>query len=278
MTLGELKEKLRTIGKDTEDPFLETRVILSHLGFSPTFQIAEKDREVEKSVEEKAISLMEKRAGHWPMAYLTGEKEFWGLTFHVTPDVLIPRPDTETLVETVINLWKDNALKGDILDLCTGSGAIATALSVELDKDIHFSDLSPKALSVAEENYTRLTGRKAYKKEGDLLSPWKGKKFALIVSNPPYLTEKWCQEVSEEVKKEPKMALLGYGPEGLDIIERILDEAPENLEKGGYLALECDWRQCNGIRERLVKKGYLGVNIVKDLRGLDRVVYGRYDG
>lgn len=249
MTLGELKEKLRTIGKDTEDPFLETRVILSHLGFSPIFQITEKDREVEKSVEEKAISLMEKRAGHWPMAYLTGEKEFWGLNFHVTPDVLIPRPDTETLVETAINLWKDNALKGDILDLCTGSGAIATALSVELDKDIHFSDLSPKALSVAEENYTRLTGRKAYKKEGDLLSPWKGKKFALIVSNPPYLTEKWCQEVSEEVKKEPKMALLGYGPEGLDIIERILDEAPGNLEKGGYLALECDWRQCNGIRE-----------------------------
>ena len=115
MTLGELKEKLRTIGKDTEDPFLETRVILSHLGFSPTFQIAEKDREVEKSVEEKAISLMEKRAGHWPMAYLTGEKEFWGLTFHVTPDVLIPRPDTETLVETAIHLWKDNELKGDIL-------------------------------------------------------------------------------------------------------------------------------------------------------------------
>ena len=74
------------------------------------------------------------------------------------------------------------------------------------------------------------------------------------------------------------MALLGNGPEGLDIIERILDEAPGNLEKGGYLALECDWRQCNGIRERLVKKGYLGVNIVKDLRGLDRVVYGRYDG
>ncbi|MGN1178915.1 MAG: peptide chain release factor N(5)-glutamine methyltransferase, partial [Candidatus Ornithospirochaeta sp.] len=111
---------------------LEARVLLSHLGFSPLKQITDKDEAVSMDIVSKALSMMEKRASGYPMAYITGVKEFWGMDFKVNENVLIPRPDTETLVETAIYLYREKIKKGRILDLCTGSGAIATSLSKEL--------------------------------------------------------------------------------------------------------------------------------------------------
>lgn len=278
MTLFELKRKLIEIGEGLEDPMLEARVILSYLGFSPIDQITNKDMPVSPDIKNKALAMMGKRASGYPMAYITGTKEFWGMEFKVNENVLIPRPDTETLVETAITLYKENNMKGDVLDLCTGSGAIATALSVELDRDIKMGDISPLAAEVAKENYERLTKRKADIRVGDLFDKWEGSKFSLIVSNPPYLTEKWCEEVEEDVKKEPKLALFGYDDDGLGIIRRIIKESGKFLEKEGYIALECDYRQCSILSLLLETEGYSSVNIKKDLAGKDRVVYGKYNG
>lgn len=278
MTLFELKRKLIEIGEGLEDPMLEARVILSYLGFSPIDQITNKDMPVSPDIKNKALAMMEKRASGYPMAYITGTKEFWGMEFKVNENVLIPRPDTETLVETAITLYKEKNMKGDVMDLCTGSGAIATALSVELDRDIKMGDISPLAAEVAKENYERLTKRKADIRVGDLFEKWESSKFSLIVSNPPYLTEKWCEEVEEDVKKEPKLALFGYDDDGLGIIRRIIKESGKFLEKEGYIALECDYRQCSILSLLLETEGYSSVNIKKDLAGKDRVVYGKYNG
>ena len=278
MTLFELKRKLIEIGNDLEDPMLEARVLLSFLGFSPLKQITDKNEEVSQKTADEATSMMEKRASGYPMAYITGVKEFWGMEFKVNDNVLIPRPDTETLVEVAVDLYIENNLQGEILDLCTGSGAVATAIAKELEKDVKLSDISPSAAETAKENYERLIGRSADIRVGDLFEKWKGYKFSLIVSNPPYLTDTWCNEVDEEVKKEPRLALYGFDEDGLGIIRRIIADSGKFLEKGGYIALECDYRQCSTLAKLLETEGYSGVNIKKDLAGKDRVIYGKYNG
>ena len=278
MTLFELKRKLIETGERLEDPMLEARVLLSFLGFSPLRQITDKDEEISETVAGEALAMMEKRASGYPMAYITGVKEFWGMEFKVNENVLIPRPDTETLVETAIDLYKENDLKGDILDLCTGSGAIASSIAKELNRDVKMADISLLASETAKENYERLIGRKADIRVGDLFEKWEGCKFSLIVSNPPYLTAKWCDEVDEDVKKEPRLALYGFDEDGLGIIRRIIKDSGNFLEKGGYIALECDYRQCSMLSKLLETEGYSGVNIKKDLAGKDRVVYGKYNG
>ena len=278
MTLFELKRKLIEIGKNLEDPMLEARVLLSFLGFSPLKQITDKNEKVSQKTADEATSMMEKRASGYPMAYITGVKEFWGMEFKVNDNVLIPRPDTETLVEVAVDLYIENNLQGKILDLCTGSGAVATAIAKELEKDVKLSDISPSAAETAKENYERLIGRTADIRVGDLFEKWEGCKFSLIVSNPPYLTDTWCNEVDEEVKKEPRLALYGFDEDGLGIIRRIIADSGKFLEKGGYIALECDYRQCSTLAKLLETEGYSGVNIKKDLAGKDRVVYGKYNG
>ena len=278
MTLFELKRKLIEIGKNLEDPMLEARVLLSFLGFSPLKQITDKNEEVSQKTADEATSMMEKRASGYPMAYITGVKEFWGMEFKVNDNVLIPRPDTETLVEVAVDLYIENNLQGKILDLCTGSGAVATAIAKELEKDVKLSDISPSAAETAKENYERLIGRTADIRVGDLFEKWEGCEFSLIVSNPPYLTDTWCNEVDEDVKKEPRLALYGFDEDGLGIIRRIIADSGKFLEKGGYIALECDYRQCSTLAKLLETEGYSGVNIKKDLAGKDRVVYGKYNG
>ena len=278
MTLFELKRKLIEIGKNLEDPMLEARVLLSFLGFSPLKQITDKNEEVSQKTADEATSMMEKRASGYPMAYITGVKEFWGMEFKVNDNVLIPRPDTETLVEVAVDLYIENNLQGKILDLCTGSGAVATSIAKELGKDVKLSDISPSAAETAKENYERLIGRTADIRVGDLFEKWEGCKFSLSVSNPPYLTDTWCGEVDEDVKKEPRLALYGFDGDGLGIIRRIIKDSGKFLGKGGYIALECDYRQCSTLAKLLETEGYSGVNIKKDLAGKDRVVYGKYNG
>ncbi|MBQ0070808.1 MAG: peptide chain release factor N(5)-glutamine methyltransferase, partial [Spirochaetales bacterium] len=274
MKLFELKALLIQKGASLEMPALEARLLLEHAGYSVIKQITDNQAEVEETKVLQALSEMEKRVSGYPMAYILGEKEFWGLTFHVDERVLIPRPDTETLVETALSLAKE--ADGRILDLCTGSGAIATALAHSLKRPVAMSDLSEDALTVARENYIRLIGEEPDARQGDLLSPWKGERFSLIVSNPPYLTDGWYEIVDEDVKKEPKTAFIGFGEDGLDLIRQIVEDAPAHLETNGYLAFECDYRQCQELSLLLAQKGFTGVNIVQDLSGTARVVYGTY--
>ncbi len=275
MRLKELKEELLRLSQALPNPSLETSIIIEKAtGIDKIHQLTERDREISPSEAEASLSMMKKRASGYPMAYITGEKEFYGHTFKVTEATLIPRPDTETIVEETIRIAKksNNPM---ILDLCTGSGAIAASVAYELNCDVQLSDISEKALEIAIYNYESITGRKAIAKLGDLLSPWKGYSFDIIASNPPYLTKEWWEETEEDVKKEPVLALISDEDDGLEIIKRIISESKEYLKKGGYLLLEGDYRQMESCARILINSGFTDVNIVKDLAGKNRVVYGR---
>ncbi len=275
MRLKELKEELLRLSQALPNPILETSIIIEKAtGIDKIHQLTERDREISLSEAEAALSMMKKRASGYPMAYITGEKEFYGHTFKVTEATLIPRPDTETIVEETIRIAKKST-SPMILDLCTGSGAIAASVAYELKGDVYLSDISEKALEIAKYNYEAITGRKAIAKLGDLLSPWKGYSFDIIVSNPPYLTKEWWEETEEDVKKEPVLALISDEDDGLEIIKRIISESKEYLKIGGYLLLEGDYRQMESCARILINSGFTDVNIVKDLAGKNRVVYGR---
>ena len=236
--------------------------------------ITESGKTVSKAEEEKASSLMQQRLSGIPMAYIIEKKEFYGHEFHVTPSVLIPRPDTETLVECAIELAK-NFSHPTILDLCTGSGAIATSVSYALSTPVAISDISEEALAIAKANYKAIIGTFPEARCGNLLEPWQDCKFNLILSNPPYLTDAWYEETDKDVKAEPRIAFLGGGSDGLDIIRDIISSAPAVLDKGGYLALEIDYRQAEICGSLLEKNGFEEISIVKDLANKERVIYGR---
>lgn len=275
MRLRELKKHLLDRAKSLELKNLEVALIIERAtNLSKEEQILKAEDEIDEKSTELAISLLKRRLMGEPSAYILNEKEFWGLSFYVDENVLIPRPDTETLVETA--LLKAKELKNPkILDLCTGSGAIATALSYEMKTQVSFSDISEKAIEIARKNYIKNTGFEPISRIGDLFEPWKDKIFDLIVSNPPYLTEEWIEIASPEVKKEPREALLGGEGDGLGIIRRIIKEAPSHLKENGYLLLEADYRQIGLCVRLFEKEGFRDIGIKKDLAGLERVVYGR---
>lgn len=276
MTLFELKREIVTLLSSLEDPYLEARVLLSSLGFSELDQITKKEQEIPIDKVELALEKAKERRDGRPMAYITHEKEFYGLLFYVDENVLIPRPDTEIIVEKAITLYKEKNYSGSILDLCTGSGAIATAISYTLNKDVFFSDISPSALNIAIRNYENLTNRKANARLGDLFEPWKDMKFSLIATNPPYLTPSWYESVSKEVKREPVNALINCGDDGLDIIKKIISSSVNHLEKNGTLLIECDYRQIKDVSLLLRESGFSSIGVEKDLGGRDRVIYGEY--
>ncbi len=279
MTLRELRRTLLSRENTLENPCLEVRVLLSYLGISVTEQITSPERPVAPETAEKAITLFEKRINGTPMAYITGEKEFYGHTFHVDESVLIPRPDTEILVEKAVETYRRKNYTGHILDLCTGSGAVASSVSYALGVDVAFSDISSAALKTAEENYSEITGRTAFDSRlGDLFEPWKGERFSLIATNPPYLTREWYDETEKSVKKEPEAAFIGFGDDGLDIIKKIVLTSPQVLEKNGTLLIECDYRQAGTLASFMVDNGFVNVETARDLGGLERVVYGEYEG
>ncbi len=253
----------------------DVRIIL-HLatGLDALSQITESERKVTEEEEMRARDLAGKRCNGTPIAYLSGIKEFYGLEFHVNESVLIPRPDTETLVDVAIELSKAYE-EPKILDLCTGSGAIATALSCTLSLPVFASDISPDALSVAKENYQRLTGRIPDFRLGSLFKPWSGEQFDLIVSNPPYLTDLWYEETAIDVKKEPKLAFIGGGEDGLDLIKTIIEESIMFLNDNGAIAIECDYRQAASCARILEYLGFSHVGITRDATGKERVVHGR---
>lgn len=271
MTIGEIKQKIVDMFSSFSDPFLEARVILSHNGISEIDQITKKEALLSDSVASSILEDAKKRASGIPSSYITKEKEFYGEAFFVNPSVLIPRPDTEALVDIALEKIPK---EGNILDLCTGSGIIAATVAKNLKRDVFFSDISPQAIEIATLNYERITGRKAKCKTGDLFLAWEGYTFSAILSNPPYLTQEWWEETEREVKEEPLIAFLGYGEDGLDIIRRIIEQAPLYLEKNGILVLECDFRQTKAVKALMEENGFTQCQIIKDLSGKERVVYG----
>lgn len=237
--------------------------------------------------------LIDERASGKPLQYITGTQEFMGLEFDVNESVLIPRQDTETMVEDVISVIKDGALRGeslegtgrrewDILDLCAGSGAIGVSLAKLLagvKVNVTCSDMSKAALEVARKNAEKHGVSKSVKfAEGDMFAPFDGrfkkKKFDLIVSNPPYIESDVIPTLQTEVKDHEPMSALDGGEDGLDFYRIIAREAGEFMKKRGILFLEIGCDQGSAVRELLTEAGgYSDVRCLKDLAGRDRIIY-----
>ena len=221
-------------------------------------------------------ALIKRRLGGESVAYLLGEQEFWGLPFFVDSSVLVPRPDTETVIEVARALRADRAAPCRVLDLCTGSGAIAVAIAKELPAaQVIATELSPEAATVARKNAERnAIADRVEIRTGDLFAPASGERFDLIVSNPPYIASATIATLAPEVRREPRLALDG-GADGLGFYDRICGLAPEYLVPGGALVLEHGFDQADAVRERMIAAGFTEITLVHDLGKNPRVTHGR---
>jgi release factor glutamine methyltransferase len=225
--------------------------------------------------------LVERRRAREPIAYILGEREFFGRRFEVTPDVLIPRPDTETLVEQALLLLRAGAPEGRLLDLCTGSGAIALSLAAELpERRVLATDISEPALAVAARNASALgVAERVELRAGDLFAALPaGERFALIAVNPPYVGAEELPTLAADVRDyEPRLAL-DAGSDSLIFYRRIARQAPDYLAAGASLLVEVGYTQAGAVAELLRAGGLLDVRTQKDLAGIERVVVGHKGG
>ena len=263
--------KKRLTAAEVPDADLDAWYLLEWCtGVSRSHYLAYPDEIISHDQEEQYRASLVKRERRIPLQQITGEQEFMGLSFYVNEHVLIPRQDTEILVEETARFLKDGM---QLLDLCTGSGCILLSL-LHLKPGVEGTgvDLSPEALKVAEKNRERL-GAKAALIQSDLFDKIEGA-FDVIVSNPPYIKRAEIETLMDEVRlHEPYMALDGH-EDGLYFYRKIAEEAPKYLRAGGGLFLEigCDQGAC--VAELLRQQGFADVKVVKDLAGLDRVVEG----
>ena len=261
-----------------EEATLDARLLLEAVcGTDRNDLLAHGEQPVMSQAEEKYLNWIRQRAEHIPLQQLTGEQDFMGLTFSVNEHVLIPRQDTEILVEEVLKELHDGMR---VLDMCTGSGCILLSL-------LHYSndceglgvDLSAEALEVAGRNVLKvLTPEKAehaHFLQSDLFEKVKGK-FEIIVSNPPYIASAEIEKLMPEVRdREPRMALDGT-EDGLHFYRRIIKEAGKHLVNSGMLFFEIGYDQGQAVSELMRAQGYREVQVVQDYAGLDRVVLGTY--
>ena len=251
---------------------LDARLLLEEVcGTDHNTLLCHGDREVSEAEEEKYRRALEQRAVHVPLQHLLGYQDFMGLRFQVNEYVLIPRQDTEILVEEAMRYLHDGMR---ILDLCTGSGCILLSL-------LHYSndcegvgvDISQEALQVAAQN-AELLGIKADFLKSDLYEKVTGK-FDLLVSNPPYIERKVIPTLMEEVREyDPYIALDG-GEDGLDFYRRIIGGAQDYLKRGGQILMEIGSGQAKAVSELLREAGFKEIDVCRDFAGLDRVVSGR---
>lgn len=280
-------------GKGVDNPRLDSEVLLAHLlkldrvGLYLNF-----DRPMSSEELASYREMIKRRSAREPLQYITGRQEFWSLDFKVTPDVLIPRPDTEILVEEALKVVSGRwPAVGEnrplILDLCTGSGCIAISLAKELKDAVVFAaDASAAALQIARENAETngVLDRVVFLK-GDLYGaldnrpPTTGHRplsFDLIASNPPYVKNTDIPDIQAEVRDyEPRMAVDG-GHEGLEFYKRIVEGAPDHISPGGWLMMEVGEGQAEAVsRMTGLSNSFEPASIVKDLAGIERVVKAR---
>lgn len=259
-----------------EEAALDARLLLEHIcGTDRNTLLVHGDRTVSPEEEKQYLDAVERRSRRIPLQQITGQQEFMGLPFWVNSNVLIPRQDTEVLVEEVLKHTHDGM---QILDMCTGSGCILISI-------LHYSndceglgvDVSSPALEVAEENAERLlsgrTGVSARFLQSDLFEAVDGK-YDILVSNPPYIRSAVVDTLMPEVKDyEPRIALDGE-EDGLVFYRRILSDCKKNLKKGGMLFFEIGYDQAEAVKSMMEQAGFLEVTVKKDFGGLDRVVFG----
>lgn len=264
--------------RGVESPRLDAECLLAHaLGCERLRLYLEFDKPVHPDERARFRELVRRRGEERvPVAQLTGRKEFWSLDLAVTPDVLVPRPETEGLVEAALRCVPDREAEVAILELGTGSGAVALALAGELPKArITATDVSPAALAVARGNGERLgLGDRVRWLEGDLFEPVAGEGFDVIVSNPPYVAESDASGLAPELGHEPREALFA-GADGLTVLTRIAAEAPGFLHPGGALCLELGAEQGEALASLLAAAGLAVEPIGRDLAGRPRIAVAR---
>lgn len=265
-----LAEAARRIGERTD-----AEMLLLHLVRKPrSWLIAHADDALDTDLQAAYLALVERRANGEPVAYIIGLRGFWSLELEVTPATLIPRPETELLVELALQRIPLGSVV-HIADLGTGSGAIALAVACERPQArIIATDASAAALQVARRNALRLKLGNLDFIQGDWLAPLASHRFALILSNPPYIEAGDPHLGRGDLRFEPSSALAS-GSEGLDDIHQIVDAALACLEPGGWLLFEHGWNQGVAARRRLEAAGYSGVFTAQDLEQRDRVSGGR---
>lgn len=259
-----------------DEAALDARLLLEFVcNTSRNDLYAHSERELTEAEEEKYQSLILKRAERIPLQHLTGEQEFMGLKIKVSEHVLVPRQDTEILAEEGLIAVND----GDrILDMCTGSGCILLSV-MRYKNDITGvgADMSDRALTLARENYENLKeeiGGRASFVLGDLFENIEGR-FDVILSNPPYIRSEVIESLAPEVKDHDPLMALDGGTDGLIFYRRIVEEAPRFLKAEGKLLMEIGFDQAEAVQQLLRDGGFTDIKVVKDLAGLDRVVYAR---
>lgn len=278
-----LRETLNAAMRHLEDndvgsPRMNAEVLLMFtLGVDRAFIYAHPEQELSADELRRYDEALEQRSRGIPSQYIVGHQEFWGLDLIVTPAVLIPRPETEHLVEAVLDLVKcEMRERPSIVDVGTGSGCIALALAHELPQaDVQAVDISPEALEVAKANAARLQlSERVHFAESDLLERFEARaQFDFVVSNPPYVGEGEEDRVQREVKKfEPRIAVFA-GHEGLDTIRRLIPQARERLNECGWLLMEIGFTQERAVLKLL--DGWCEVHSIPDLQGIPRVIAAR---
>ena len=270
MKYKEIVDKLNDCGVENSD--VECEIILNHLfGVNKANIIFDREREYEN---EKILPILKKRREHIPLQHIIGKWYFMGREFYVSPDCLIPRPDTEVLVENALKELKSG---GSVADLCTGSGCIGISMLIYRDdiSSVLLCDISQSALSIAKKNAVANTvSSKCGFLLGDITKDLPNRKFDMIVSNPPYIPSGDIDSLSDEVKKEPLLALDG-GSDGLDIIRFLIGDGLSYLNKNGKMLIEFGYDQGEIMDSLLAEKQKEGkiayYEIIKDYGGNDRV-------
>lgn len=253
-------------------PLFESELILAHLLNTQRHNLYIEKFSISPRLEKEFFYLVSKRANRIPLAYLLKNTYFYGYRFYITRGVFIPRPETETIVKTAIELSKDTNQRLNILDICTGCGALAIVLAKTFPYSrVIATDISKRAVMVAKKNVTlhNLASRVSVF-HSDIIPENITDKFSLIVSNPPYLTKQEILQADEEVKKEPVLSLYG-GKDGMEIISRILKIIPEILSKNGHIIFEISPDQVEHFK-KLEDKNFNLFSVCKDMSGTERVV------
>jgi release factor glutamine methyltransferase len=273
---------------DAIDARYESQLLLQHaLKVNRAWLIAHENDDVAIDIQHEFNTLIQRRIGGEPIAYILGNREFYGLNLTVTPATLIPRPDTETLVEAALAkipaYETDNTLDSDlcrndelsILDLGTGSGAIALAIAKHRPhSDVVGVDASPSTLEVAKKNASALQIRNVQFLSSNWFSALEGERFNVIVSNPPYIEEADIHLKQGDLRFEP-LSALASGADGLDDIRRIIDDCLIHLRPQGWLMFEHGYNQAESVRELMAQVGLVNIETFHDLGGNDRVTIGK---